>query len=334
MDIWDIAISVVVILAFIAVALWGVYGGKLKPGKKKADGKKSLPVREKKEPVFNSAAQGAQQTLPLDFTPPPLPELEQSWQADYCYVVHFFEDQVGDVKRFSALKERLAQRRMKIYRLLGFDEEVQQWEIAEASSSFRYWIAMVPLADRNGTMTREKMKLLEDDCRRFSDHVGLRPMFSPIASALARADLLDKFCDDVDQTLHLRLLLPHALGMNEVDELLKRGYMVKDEKTYVYRLDSEVMFTASPVVLPNILVQEVSFVLDLPRVSQPQRAFEDMVQRMGEIADLKHGRLFHGEKEISETDFGMMRGEVDALANRMIEEGVNPGSALACLLFN
>lgn len=325
---WEIAVGVAILLALVATALWGIYGDKWF---RKEAAQESAPPPEKKEPVFSP---GAQQDLPLDFTEPVLPELEESWQADYCYMVRFYEEQVREVGRFAVLQERLAQREVRLYRLLGFDETAQQWTVAESSTAFRYWTMMLPLANRSGSLSRERMKLLEDDCRRFAEKAGMRVMFSPLAGALERAKLLDAFCNEVDRFLQLRVVLAEPLELADVEELLQRGYMVADGKRHIYHLDSEVMFIAEPVLLPNNKVREVIFTLDAPCVSQPGRAFEDMMQRMEEIVELKQGRIFHGEREVGETEIGMMRGEAANVAAKMKEKGVLPGSTLAHLLFS
>lgn len=327
----NIIIAVVIALALAATALWGIYGDRLRlpPFLRK---KQPAAPPPRKEPVFNG---GGQQSLALDFTPPALPPLDAAWQPDYCYVVHFYEERVQDAMRFAALKDQLRQRQISLYRLLGFNEDTQQWEIAEPPQSYRYWIAMMPLANRGGSLGRPRIKLVEEDCRRFAEKSGQRVALPSLNGALERAKLLDEFCDAVDVVLNLRLVLGEPLPPADAEELLQRAYMAADGQRYVYRLDSEVMFSATPVMLPNSLVQEIVFKLDAPRVSQPQRAFQDMVQRMEEIAELKQGTLYdRKDNKISEADLSVMRGGVERVATEMQEKGVAPGSTLAHLLFD
>ena len=54
MSLMDIIIGIVVLLGFVAIALWGVYGDKFKLGKKgDSTTGDSKPPAEKKEPVFS-----------------------------------------------------------------------------------------------------------------------------------------------------------------------------------------------------------------------------------------------------------------------------------------
>ncbi|MCH9705166.1 MAG: cell division protein ZipA C-terminal FtsZ-binding domain-containing protein [Proteobacteria bacterium] len=336
---WSIIVGVIILLALIMVALWGVYGDQLKAEflEKKQPQQPQRPPAEpeaRKEPVFVSPGSASQQSLSLDFTPPQLPDLDEHWQADYCYVVRFFEEQAQLSSHFVTLKDKLRQRNINIYQLLGYHEQVQHWQVADQTPC-RYWVILIPLADRNGSMSSQRIKLIENDCRRFAEQQKQRVLFSPLEEALERAALLDKFCNEVDIVLNLRLIFADTLNMAAIDELLVRSYHALDGKHYVYRLDSEILFSAKPVLLPNNEVREIVFSLDAPRVSQPQRAFEDMIQRMQEICELKQGQLFDRQnKQLTQTDISVMRGGIDLLVAEMSEKGVTPGGRLAYLLFS
>lgn len=331
---WSLAIGVLALLALGIIAWWGMSGDSFKfPLLRR---KAAPPPSERKEPVFNAAsAMEKQQKLDLEYTPPQLPPLEEHWQAVYCYVVQFFQEQVQTPAGFVPLKDRLNQRSFSVFQLLGFNENSQQWEAAQTPATYRFWQLMVPLANRGGSLSSERIKLIREDCLRFAEKTNLRVKFPPLEGAMERAKLLDQFCNEVDVVLNLRVVLNDAQTLEDTEELLARSYLNKENDSYVYRLDSEKLFTAMPLLLPNNLVREVLFTLDAPRVSQPQRAFEDMIRAMHDMAELKQGQLYdRKDTRLGETDIGIIRGAIDQLATQMSEKGVVPGSTLAHLLFS
>ena len=340
---WSIIGGLVAIgLVMGLVMLWGLHGRLpdklpfLSRGQRDSKGQ-AIAETEKREPTFNTGTVQAAVPVTLpEFELPSLPSLPNEWQEIFCYIVRFYEEGASEARRFEALKEQLRRREVKIFQLLGFDEHGQQWQSADFLAAYRYWILMIPLADRSGSLSAQRLKLLQDDCRRFAAKLRQRVEFPDLKGVLERVKMLDAFCNEADIVLRLRIVLPESLNLDAAAELLERAYMVADEKgRHVYRLNSEIMFTAEAEKLPNNTVQELSFILDAPKVSDPLRAFESMIQSMQEIAELKQGRLTdRNNNELTDTDIGMMRGSIAQLAENMKEQGVPPGSMLAHLLFS
>ena len=283
------------------------------------------------------AAASPQKKLGIEWTPPPLPAPPDALLlVDICFAVYFYSARGAVSPRiFEQLAQKIKRFNLSIYRLLAFNEESGEWQ-REVSDARRYWILAVPLADRGGQLNKERMSLLEEDVRQFSEEHGLHNRFPPIAEAIANADLLDKFCDAVDLVVEWRINLRAEFGAARIGEILAAHNLTRENDHFVYRLDSETIFQAQCLsTLDNKWAQSLLLILDAPKVSAPEQALDSMAEIARQLNAVFNSTVLDPKgNEVDENRIRAIRGQLVILRKQMNDFGVAPGSSTAHLLFS
>lgn len=337
--------GVLILIIFVGIAIWGVRAGQKQH-------KQEQHLAERKEPTFSDdapavAATGSaadatpatpQATLAIDYTPPELPEPDESLLlSDICFSIKFYsEDEAVAASVFTALEQKVARFALTVYRHLAFDEAQQKWQ-RDISKPYRYWLVAFPLADRSGRLTKERITLLEEEVRRFAQENGLHPRFSSIPEAIENAALLDKFCNEMDVVVEWRIDLAKETPVERIYEVLAMHHLSQEEQgNYVYRLDSETIFTAyCNTTLSSQHGQTLIFYLDAPKVSAPEQALTDMHNIARKVAEILNAKITdHQGAAIDSQRAATIRQQLIALRKQMTDFGVPPGSSTAHLLFS
>ena len=334
--------SVLIVILLFVVAFLGLRG----------NWRSSRPTASspppKKEPVFSNAPQQPdamtdvgtakaeeeepQLDLPLMFDVPTLPPPDPSLlTADICYVIHFYGEKPLLAAAFSPFSEELTKHKTSMYRLLGYSADDDKWK-SSLTESFPHWLVALPLADRGGQLKEDKIKLINDEARRFAQKLRLHPEFPSLDATLRRAKTLNDFCRMVDMVLEIRVRCPNT-SSEQVTQMMATQKLVSQNGRYIYRVESESLFSVRTTYGGNVVT--LIFTLDAPKVSSPERAFDNMTNCIRRAAMVLSGNVTDPNgTAITDERIGEIRRQLSLLRRHMTEYGVAPGGAMAHLLFS
>lgn len=278
-----------------------------------------------------------QEKLSLDeFIPPELPEPSQSllYAKEFCYIIQFYAEKNIGVDIMQQICDIYKKYRLNCYRILGFDESAKEWKLL-GKSSYRYLLFVLPLADRGGKLSKEQIKLIEEEGRSFAERMKIRAIFPTPSSTLKRVEVLDAFCEDVDVVVEFRIRTESQHTLQQINEYFSLNKMVVNNKRAVFRKDSEEVFYAQPTVQSNHTVQSVLFSLDVPKVTRPIQALDDMIILINRFATNINGTVVDHQGQIVDANrIAVIREQLVQVIQKMNANNVPPGGSLSHLLFS
>lgn len=237
----------------------------------------------------------------------------------------------------------------KTIQTCGCNAATGAWErvIPESPASYSEFRIALQLVDRNGVISDTRLA----DFRELLGEIGRKQdadMVLPLAdAALARARELDAFCAEVDQMIGLNLVGSgeRPLFASEVARAVQpSGMSLQADGTFhLFAADGATLFTlgasdGTPFqhhTLDQMQVKSLTLLLDIPRVREPAKCFDDMTMLAIEIAAALRVTLVDDQRVIlSKGAIAQIRDSVEAVEKRMLAGGITPGSALALRLFS
>ena len=215
-----------------------------------------------------------------------------------------------------------------------------------AAGEFSEVIACLLLADRAGAASRP---LIDSYIRMVADIASMAqsPYMAPDAAAeAARAEALDRICADLDVQIGLTLLKPEATiagtrlrGVAEASgfRLTEGGrfdYVHEETGAVLYSLQNyrSEPFTAD--TLRAMATPGAVFVLDVPRVAEPVRVYDQMKLVAKRIAQSLDAVLVDDNRRpLDDAALGAIRDQVRSTAAALTEVRIEPGSPRALALF-
>jgi len=269
---------------------------------------------------------------------PPDPDIE-------CVVTLQAARPVGAGAIAAGLHARLG----KPLRWLGRRSESAPWKrlSAETSGEFTQIAACLLLADRSGAATTA---MLDAFVRLVSEIAPTLPaaFVAPETAAEAeRAELVDRICADLDVQIGLTVLKPapetipgtKLRGVAEAAGFhLREGgrfeYVQEDTGAVLYALAN---FRSEPFTIETLRMTSTPgavFLLDVPRVADPVRAFDQMklaAKRM--VATLDATLVDDNRRPLDDAALASIRQQVGVAAAALREVNIEPGSPRALALF-
>ncbi len=223
------------------------------------------------------------------------------------------------------------------------------WErvIPESPASYRSFRIAMQLVDRDGAVSDTRLsdfrELLGDIARRLEADIE-----QPAAdAALEHARELDKFCADVDQMIGINLMPggERVLFASEVARVVQQTGMSLQADGTFHKFDQAgaTLFTLSASdgtpfqhhTLDQMRVHSLTLLLDIPRVIEPARRFDEMAQHAAEFATALRATLVDDQRvTLAKGAVAQIRAQVTAVEQRMLAGGVVPGSTTALRLFS
>jgi FtsZ-interacting cell division protein ZipA len=222
------------------------------------------------------------------------------------------------------------------------------WQLlkSETTGEFSEVIACLLLADRAGAASRP---LLDSYIRMMADIAsGLSsPHMAPDAAAeAARAEALDRICADLDVQIGLTLLKPEAnfagtrlRGVAEASgfRLAEGGrfdWIQEETGAVLYSLQNYRSEPFTAETLRGMSTPGAVFVLDLPRVAEPVRVYDQMKLVAKRIAQSLDAVLVDDNRRpLDDAALNAIRDQVCSTATALTEVRIEPGSARALALF-
>ena len=289
------------------------------------------------EPSFGGkkTEEPQQGTLEVDdFVPPELPSPPESLlPLEICYTARFYGDKPATSGDMESFRKQLHSSKNRNSYLLGFDESGGQWRMPPESPC-RYWIVAVPLADRGGAIAAADIQRLEEQSRVFAQKKQMRVVFPSMSESLENAAVIDGFCAAADMFIEIRLS-GESHPAARTDEILRLVGMSNDERGYVCRVNSENLFRARLMTATAGGRQTIIFEMDAPNISDPPRAFGEMIRAARRAAGMLNMKLTDPQgAPIDDARMAEMDKQLALLASQMRKFGAEPGSATARIIFS
>ncbi len=266
--------------------------------------------------------------------------------ADIECVVHLEPQQpvLGD-----SLADALAAEFAKPTRWLGRRGRDLPWQLIEGARGgpWEELAACLLLANRAGAVSR-------DDVERFLHEVARTGASLPAAFALpdaaaeaGRGEELDRFCADLDVQIGLTILRSEhgqiagtrLRGVAEAAGFRLNGtgsfdFLQDDNSAILYSLQNYRQEALTVESLRQLSTPGVVLLLDVPRVADPVRVFDQMRLVAKRLAHTLEGVLVDDNRRpLNDASLSSIRGEVQATAAALREANIEPGGARALRLF-
>ncbi|GAB4126954.1 MAG: hypothetical protein Fur0040_09750 [Sideroxydans sp.] len=272
--------------------------------------------------------------------------------ADIDPRIHYIVSMELKFPLTSAALEGYWQRRFdygKTTQAVGCNAISGAWErlIPDSPVSYSAFKVGLQLVDRSGMVSETRLA----DFRELLGEIGCKleaNMVLPMVdAALERARELDKFCAEVDRVIGINLLIPsdRVLFASEVARVVgPMGMSLQaDGSFHQFAADGATLFTLAAAdgtpfqhhTLDQTRVSSLTLLLDIPRVAQPERRFDEMTLLAMELAAMLHASLIDDQRVVlGQAALAQIRTQVEAVARRMTAAGIEPGSELALRLFS
>jgi hypothetical protein len=237
----------------------------------------------------------------------------------------------------------------KTIQTCGCNAATGAWErvIPESPANYSELKIALQLVDRNGVISDTRLA----DFRELLSEIGRKQdadMVLPLTdTALERARELDDFCASVDQMIGLNLISrgERPLFASEVAQAVQQSGMSlqADGTFHQFADDGATLYTlamsdGTPFqhhTLDQMQVKSLTLLLDIPRVREPAKCFDDMILLALDITPALRLTLVDDQRVIlSQGAIAHIRDSVDAVEQRMLAGGLEPGSAQALRLFS
>ena len=219
--------------------------------------------------------------------------------------------------------------------------------VAESMQSYSEFHLALQLADRGGAVSESRIRSFHDLAREMAKSADADAAMPGVEETASLAQQLDAFCAEVDQMIGLNIL-PGGTRMLAGPEISMvadmHGLALQADGTF-HLLDDQghTLVTLANIdnepfqhlTIKQMQFNGLSLMLDVPRVEDPLQCFDDMATLAYEIAqELRASVVDDKHVALSENAIAVIRGQVAAIENRMLEYPIVPGSAQARRLFS
>jgi hypothetical protein len=231
----------------------------------------------------------------------------------------------------------------------GLNTSSGLWErlIPESEQSYRAFRLGLQLVDRTGSVSELRLVGFRDLLSDIATQLKIEVKIPSVEEAVQRAFDLDRFCADVDQMIGINLLTSgdrklfgtkvasaaERLGMN----LQSDGtfHLLDEQGATLFNLSASDGTTFQHHTLNQSRVDSLTLLLDIPRVNEPARRFDDMVVLAHELAKALRTTMVDDQRvALSDGALAQIRAQVVATEELMLAGHITPGSAQALRLFS
>lgn len=330
------------------------------------DGKKPTSSTQRIEPVFSSDSSlsfpDEQTSQPSAAEPlsPVDPDLHDSTKkhepADFESIINCTtEIHSHSIIPHERLMDLLQQKFDfgKPVRWFGMGVEGSSWEeitleTAHAGKSYARLRGCLQLADRSGPVSEINLSRFRDMVNEFALQIAAEADCPDIADTHAIALALDEFCADVDVIMGINIISKDggAFIGTKIRALAEAsGFVLESEGVFRYR-DSEtnvVLFSLgnfeSTLFLPSnmrtLTTHGITFLLDVPRVANGERVFEQMAHIARLFASTLNGILVDDNRvPLSENGIKKSKKQLHDLQAMMAKNNIPAGGQIALKLFD
>jgi len=237
----------------------------------------------------------------------------------------------------------------KPHRIFGLSYPTRMWcdlEKQPDSARFTDFGLTLQLADRQGPVDEGEINQFSQMVLKLSEVFGRRFQFScDFDEALKQAEFLDKIIKKYDALAILNIVARNdAFPLADIDAAArclemtpnqKNVYVKHEGRHIVYRMaDKEKARHDKSSASSEQTTRGLTLFMDIPRIQDPARVFNDMVNDAKELCKRLDGKLVD-ESHRGMTQKGLKRigQEIRAMATEMERDGITPGGESALKLF-
>jgi hypothetical protein len=212
----------------------------------------------------------------------------------------------------------------------------ESWEALSPDAAYSELQLAIQLASRRGAIG---VLELSDFCSRaqaLADTLGSQIDMPSVSTMLESAKELDAMAAESDIQLSINVLLDEPCPWGNFDALMRqRGFkLARNGRQYEHYSNGALIFNSAELD-PNKSVTQLTLLLEVPLVSQDERAFERMLGEGVEIAQAAHGCIVDDNGiNLSEAAVISIRQHLDALYANLEKSGISSGSSTASRLFS
>ncbi len=338
------ALAVIGLLILLSVAIMNFKYARARR-KAKAIREYSAEDRSAREPSFGPGFADAQDRAEPSFgeITPPLASTPENFSIDPridCVITLRFDESIGGAEILEEINAWDAPTNLSprwMCEGLNADlDAAEDWEVLRPEASYSELQLAIQLASRRGPIG---VLELSDFCSRaqaLAETLGSQIDMPSVNAMLESAKELDAMAAESDIQLSINVLLDEASPGANFDALMrKRGFRLsRNGRAYEFFSNGTLIFTSAEID-PNAPIKQATLLLEVPLVSDDERAFERMLGEGIEIAQLAHGRLVDDNGiNLTEAAVISIRQHLDVLYANLEKGGVPAGSSTAIRLFS
>ena len=189
----------------------------------------------------------------------------------------------------------------------------------------------VLLATRTGPLHAMEYTEWQELLTRLATNLGARLSMPEMSSVLSKARALDQQCAAIDAQLSLLIRADHVLSTDAISSAASAvGLEQRGESRFALGAMGQQRFS----VFPGDTGETLVLLLDVPRTTEPRRAFEEMLKTAQSMAEILSGRLSDDSgRSLGPRDFELIADQVALKERALGEAGIEPGSPVALRLF-
>jgi len=237
----------------------------------------------------------------------------------------------------------------KTIQAVGCSAATGVWErvIPESRTTYSAFKIALQLVDRNGPISDTRLADFRELLSAIGQKLDADMMLPMVDSAIDRARELDKFCAEVDQMIGINIVpnSERVLFGSEVARAVQQvGMSLQADGTFhQFNADGATLFTLSAAdgtpfqhhTLDQMQVDNMTLLLDIPRVHNPVNCLDEMTLLAMEVATTLRATLVDDQRvTLDNTAISRIRAQVEAVEKRMLAGGIAPGSDQALRLFS
>lgn len=223
------------------------------------------------------------------------------------------------------------------------------WErlIPEGTQTYRAFRLGLQLVDRTGAVSENRLEGFRDLLSEIAKQLRVEVKLPAVEEAHQRALDLDRFCADVDKMIGINLLAGgdrKLFGTEVATAAEQQGMTLQADGSFHFMNDQgATLFNLSASdgtpfqhhTLNQSRVDSLTLLLDIPRVDEPVRRFDEMTVLAKEMAKAMRVTLADDQKvALSDGAIEQIRAQVAATEDLMLVGHITPGSAQALRLFS
>lgn len=237
----------------------------------------------------------------------------------------------------------------KPVRWFGFDDRENVWRMLDGhSASAHHWFcASMQMVDRRGAINADQFQHFSDAVQHVADQFLAVPANVPVrATALASASEVDNFCASVDIQVGINIVTDgEAFPGTKVRALAEAGGLSLGDDGAFHAIDDDgrTLFTLSNLEpslfaateMRNLSTHGLTFLLDVPLVTDGVGTFDRMMRQAKQMADTLHGVVVDDNRSpIGPEAAQLIRDQIRQFQAEMANRKVPAGGPLSIRLFS
>ncbi len=203
------------------------------------------------------------------------------------------------------------------------------------------------LADRAGPIREIDLSIFRDTVQDFAKQIDAQTECPDIVPSYEQAIRLDKFCADVDVMIGVNIISKDegAFVGTKIRGLAEAsGFKLESDGVFKYRNDeNHILFTLTnyepesfiPDNIRTITTHGITFLLDVPRVANGEKVFDQMTNLAKAFSNTLGGIMVDDNRvPLSENGLARSKQQLINIQLRMKKHSILPGSQNAIRLFN